>query len=65
VCGATNLGEARRRINQGAAMIRSKGEAGTGDVSNATMHMRQIRAEIRRLAGLAEAMVGINVGEIP
>ena len=40
VCGATNLGEALRRINEGAAMIRSKGEAGTGDVSNATTHMR-------------------------
>ena len=49
VCGATNLGEALRRITEGAAMIRSKGEAGTGDVSNATTHMRQIRREIRRL----------------
>jgi pyridoxal 5'-phosphate synthase pdxS subunit len=54
VCGATNLGEALRRITEGAAMIRSKGEAGTGDVSNATTHMRQIRAEIRRLTGLPE-----------
>ncbi|EJF47746.1 pyridoxal 5'-phosphate synthase, synthase subunit Pdx1 [Schaalia georgiae F0490] len=52
VCGATNLGEALRRINEGAAMIRSKGEAGTGDVSNATTHMRKIRDEIRRLASL-------------
>ena len=52
VCGATNLGEALRRIAEGAAMIRSKGEAGTGDVSNATTHMRQIRAEIRRLQSL-------------
>src|SRR5919106_1575478 len=52
VCGATNLGEALRRITEGAAMIRSKGEAGTGDVSNATTHMRQIRAEIRRLTTL-------------
>ena len=49
VCGATNLGEALRRITEGAAMIRSKGEAGTGDVSNATMHMRKIRAEINVL----------------
>ena len=49
VCGATNLGEALRRITEGAAMIRSKGEAGTGDVSNAVTHMRTIRAEIRRL----------------
>jgi pyridoxal 5'-phosphate synthase pdxS subunit len=52
VCGATNLGEALRRITEGAAMIRSKGEAGTGDVSNATTHMRQIRAEIRRLGSM-------------
>ena len=49
VCGATNLGEALRRITEGAAMIRSKGEAGTGDVSNATTHMRAIGGEIRRL----------------
>jgi pyridoxal 5'-phosphate synthase pdxS subunit len=53
VCGATNLGEALRRITEGAAMIRSKGEAGTGDVSNATKHMRTIRAEINRLASMA------------
>ena len=53
VCGATNLGEALRRINEGAAMIRSKGEAGTGDVSNATTHMRQIRADINRLTSMA------------
>ena len=52
VCGATNLGEALRRINEGAAMIRSKGEAGTGDVSNATTHIRTITGEIRRLASL-------------
>jgi pyridoxal 5'-phosphate synthase pdxS subunit len=52
VCGATNLGEALRRIAEGAAMIRSKGEAGTGDVSNATTHMRQIRAELKRLGSL-------------
>jgi pyridoxal 5'-phosphate synthase pdxS subunit len=54
VCGATSLGEALRRITEGAAMIRSKGEAGTGDVSNATTHMRQIRDEIRRLTSLPE-----------
>ena len=52
VCGATNLGEALRRINEGAAMIRSKGEAGTGDVSNATTHMRAIGDEIRRLSSM-------------
>ena len=54
VCGATNLGEALRRINEGAAMIRSKGEAGTGDVSNAMQHMRKIGGEIRRLSSLRE-----------
>jgi pyridoxal 5'-phosphate synthase pdxS subunit len=53
VCGATNLGEALRRISEGAAMIRSKGEAGTGDVSNATTHMRKIGGEIRRLTSLS------------
>jgi len=49
VCGATNLGEALRRIAEGAAMIRSKGEAGTGDVSEATKHIRTIRREIAGL----------------
>ena len=49
VCGATNLGEALRRIAEGAAMIRSKGEAGTGNVVEAVRHMRLIRGEIRRL----------------
>jgi pyridoxal 5'-phosphate synthase pdxS subunit len=53
VCGATNLGEALRRLTEGAAMIRSKGEAGTGDVSNATKHMRTIRAEINRLTSMS------------
>ncbi len=55
VCGATNLGEALRRISEGAAMIRSKGEAGTGNVVEATRHMRSIRSEIRKLAALDEA----------
>jgi pyridoxal 5'-phosphate synthase pdxS subunit len=54
VCGATNLGEALRRITEGAAMIRSKGEAGTGNVVEATRHMRAIRADIRRLSTLSE-----------
>jgi pyridoxal 5'-phosphate synthase pdxS subunit len=54
VCGATNLGEALRRLSEGAAMIRSKGEAGTGNVVEATRHMRAIRSEIRKLAGLDE-----------
>ncbi|MGH3207878.1 MAG: pyridoxal 5'-phosphate synthase lyase subunit PdxS, partial [Trebonia sp.] len=52
VCGATNLGEALRRIGEGAAMIRSKGEAGTGNVVEATRHMRRIRAEIGQLSVL-------------
>ena len=51
VCGARNLGEALRRINEGAAMIRTKGEAGTGDVSQAVKHMKQIMGEIRALSG--------------
>ncbi|WP_114907633.1 pyridoxal 5'-phosphate synthase lyase subunit PdxS [Ornithinimicrobium murale] len=64
VCGATNLGEALRRITEGAAMIRSKGEAGTGDVSNATMHMRQIRQEIRRLSSLPEDELFVAAKEL-
>ncbi|MEV3935996.1 pyridoxal 5'-phosphate synthase lyase subunit PdxS [Glycomyces sp. NPDC049804] len=52
VCGATNLGEALRRIAEGAAMIRSKGEAGTGNVVEATRHMRQIRQDIGKLTTL-------------
>jgi pyridoxal 5'-phosphate synthase pdxS subunit len=52
VCGATNLGEALRRIGEGAAMIRTKGEAGTGDVIEAVKHMRVIKDEIARVAGL-------------
>ena len=64
VCGATNLGEALRRINEGAAMIRSKGEAGTGDVSNAMMHMRTIGAEIRRLSSLREDELYVAAKEL-
>jgi len=52
VCGATNLGEALRRIGEGAAMIRSKGEAGTGDIVEAVRHLRAINGEIRRLTVL-------------
>ncbi len=52
VCGATNLGEALRRIGEGAAMIRSKGEAGTGDIVEAVRHLRKINGEIRRLKTL-------------
>src|SRR2546423_2251387 len=52
VCGATNLGEALRRIAEGAAMIRTKGEAGTGNVVEAVRHMRAIQGELRRLCSL-------------
>jgi pyridoxal 5'-phosphate synthase pdxS subunit len=54
VCGATNLGEALRRISEGAAMIRSKGEAGTGNVVEAVRHMRSVLSEIRRLQSASE-----------
>jgi pyridoxal 5'-phosphate synthase pdxS subunit len=54
VCGARNLGEALRRIGEGAAMIRTKGEAGTGDIVEAVRHMRTVQDEIRRLATLAD-----------
>jgi pyridoxal 5'-phosphate synthase pdxS subunit len=54
VCGCRNLGEALRRINEGAAMIRTKGEAGTGDIVNAVKHMRAVFGGIRRLQSLAE-----------
>src|SRR4051794_32983286 len=54
VCGATNLGEALRRIAEGAAMIRSKGEAGTGNVVEAVRHMRSILGEIKRLGAMDE-----------
>ena len=64
VCGATNLGEALRRINEGAAMIRSKGEAGTGDVSNAMQHMRKIGGEIRRLSSLREDELYVAAKEL-
>src|SRR5213595_2592378 len=55
VCGATNLGEALRRIAEGAAMIRSKGEAGTGDIVEAVRHMRRINGEIRALTVMDDA----------
>ncbi|HXV92458.1 MAG TPA: pyridoxal 5'-phosphate synthase lyase subunit PdxS [Pseudonocardia sp.] len=64
VCGATNLGEALRRIAEGAAMIRSKGEAGTGNVVEATRHMRALRSEIRRLGTLDEAELYVAAKEL-
>jgi len=54
VCGCRNLGEALRRIGEGAAMIRTKGEAGTGDIVEAVRHMRAVQDDIRRLQNLAE-----------
>ena len=54
VCGAKDLGEALRRINEGASMIRTKGEPGTGDVVQAVRHMRMMQAEIRRIGSMAE-----------
>ncbi len=54
VCGARDLGEALRRINEGASMIRTKGEPGTGDVVQAVRHMRKMNSEIRRIASLQE-----------
>ena len=64
VCGATNLGEALRRINEGAAMIRSKGEAGTGDVSNAVTHMRRILGEIRSLSSMSRDELYVAAKEL-
>lgn len=64
VCGATNLGEALRRISEGAAMIRSKGEAGTGDVSNATTHMRTLRSQIARLTSMPKDELYVAAKEL-
>src|SRR5437660_826720 len=64
VCGATNLGEALRRIGEGAAMIRSKGEAGTGDIVEAVRHLRMIRGEIRRLTMLGEEELAAAAKEL-
>jgi pyridoxal 5'-phosphate synthase pdxS subunit len=64
VCGATNLGEALRRITEGAAMIRSKGEAGTGDVSEATKHIRTILSEIRALAAKTDDELFVAAKEL-
>ncbi len=64
VCGARNLGEALRRINEGAAMIRTKGEAGTGNIVNAVTHMRAINEEIEALKGLDEHQLTLAAGEM-
>jgi len=64
VCGATNLGEALRRIGEGAAMIRSKGEAGTGDIVEAVRHLRKINGEIRRLGTLDSGEIATAAKEL-
>jgi pyridoxal 5'-phosphate synthase pdxS subunit len=64
VCGATNLGEALRRIGEGAAMIRSKGEAGTGDIVEAVRHLRKIKGEIRRLTMLEDSELATAAKEL-
>src|SRR5699024_11328908 len=64
VCGATHLGEALRRITEGAAMIRSKGEAGTGDVSEAVKHLRTINAEIAGLSALDDNELFVAAKEL-
>jgi pyridoxal 5'-phosphate synthase pdxS subunit len=64
VCGATNLGEALRRLSEGAAMIRSKGEAGTGDVSNAVTHIRTIKGEIARLTSMSKDELYVAAKEL-
>ena len=64
-CGAVNLGEALRRISEGAAMIRTKGEAGTGDVVEAVRHMRTIMGQIRKLQTLDEDELYVIAKELP
>jgi pyridoxal 5'-phosphate synthase pdxS subunit len=64
VCGATNLGEALRRIAEGAAMIRTKGEAGTGDIVNAVTHMRSVFGSIRRLGSLRSEEIYAEAKEL-
>ena len=64
VCGATNLGEALRRITEGASMIRSKGEAGTGDVYEATKHIRTILSEIRTLSAKTDDELFVAAKEL-
>src|SRR5256886_14523004 len=63
VCGARDLGEALRRINEGAAMIRSKGEAGTGNIVEAVRHIREITGGIEALAGLDESQLREKAAE--
>src|SRR4029079_7524794 len=64
VCGATNLGEALRRISEGAAMIRSKGEAGTGNIVEAVRHLRSILGDIRKITQADSAEVYVAAKEL-
>jgi pyridoxal 5'-phosphate synthase pdxS subunit len=64
VCGCRDLGEALRRINEGAAMIRTKGEAGTGDIVEAVRHIRTLMAEIRRLQSMREDELFVAAKEL-
>src|SRR5881392_3320530 len=64
VCGATNLGEALRRIGEGAAMIRSKGEAGTGNIVEAVRHLRGIVGGIKRLGALEHEQLAAEIKEL-
>jgi pyridoxal 5'-phosphate synthase pdxS subunit len=64
VCGSRNLGEALRRISEGAAMMRTKGEAGTGNIVEAVRHIRTVNAELRRLHGLREDELFVAAKEL-
>ena len=64
VCGCRDLGEALRRISEGAAMIRTKGEAGTGDIVEAVRHIRTVNAELRRLASMREDELFVAAKEL-
>ena len=64
VCGCRNLGEALRRISEGAAMIRTKGEAGTGDIVEAVRHMRTVQDEIRKLVNMSEDELSAEAKEL-
>jgi pyridoxal 5'-phosphate synthase pdxS subunit len=65
VCGCRNLGEALRRISEGAAMIRTKGEAGTGNIVEAVRHMRAVLGEIRTLQNLSDDELYVKAKELP
>src|SRR5690606_19948371 len=64
VCGCRDLGEALRRISEGAAMIRTKGEAGTGDIVEAVKHMRALWADIRRVQGMRDDEIFVAAKEL-